>query len=136
MPEQTRERSFDELAKGLAGGTVSRRKALRLMGAALVGGALASIPGVASAKPTCTNRFPVRCGTKCCPEEARCVRGRCVCPAGESAACPSSTVQGSFFCCPVGTTCCSHPDVGGTMRSICCPTGLQCTPTELGPFCV
>jgi hypothetical protein len=47
MPEQTRERSFDELAKGLAGGTVSRRKALRLMGAALVGGALASFPGAA-----------------------------------------------------------------------------------------
>jgi len=47
MPERTRERSFDELAKGLAGGTVSRRKAIRLMGAALVGGALASVPGAA-----------------------------------------------------------------------------------------
>ena len=39
--------SFDELAMGLAEGTVSRRKALRLMGAALVGGALASFPGAA-----------------------------------------------------------------------------------------
>lgn len=45
MSEQTSERSFDELAKGLASGTVSRGKALRLMGAALVGGALASLPG-------------------------------------------------------------------------------------------
>ncbi len=40
------EATFDELAKGLAVG-VSRRKALRLMGAALVGGALASFPGAA-----------------------------------------------------------------------------------------
>jgi hypothetical protein len=38
---------FEDLAKGLASGTVSRRKTLQLMGAALVGGALASIPGVA-----------------------------------------------------------------------------------------
>jgi hypothetical protein len=41
------EPSFDELARGLAEGTVSRRKALRLVGAALVGGALASLPGAA-----------------------------------------------------------------------------------------
>ena len=41
------EPSFDELARGLAVGTVSRRKALRLVGAALVGGALASLPGAA-----------------------------------------------------------------------------------------
>jgi hypothetical protein len=45
MSPEARERSFDELAKGLAAGTVSRRKALRLMGAALFGGALASLPG-------------------------------------------------------------------------------------------
>jgi len=47
----SRENSFDQLAKGLASGTVSRRKALRLMGAALVGGALASIPAIAWTKP-------------------------------------------------------------------------------------
>ena len=45
-----REGSFDELAKGLASGAVSRRRALRLMGAALVGGALASFPGAAWSK--------------------------------------------------------------------------------------
>jgi hypothetical protein len=38
--------SLDELAKGLASGTLSRGKALRLMGGALVGAALASVPGV------------------------------------------------------------------------------------------
>jgi hypothetical protein len=46
----TREGSLDELAKGLAGGTVSRGKALRMLGAALFGGAVASIPGAALAK--------------------------------------------------------------------------------------
>ncbi len=35
--------SLDEVAKGLASGTISRGKVLRWMGAALVGGALASV---------------------------------------------------------------------------------------------
>jgi hypothetical protein len=35
MTQEARERSFDELAKGLATGTVSRRKVLTMMGAAL-----------------------------------------------------------------------------------------------------
>jgi hypothetical protein len=42
--------SFDELAKGLATGAVSRRKALRWMGGTLVGAVLASVPGVAQAQ--------------------------------------------------------------------------------------
>jgi hypothetical protein len=43
------EHSLDELAKGLASGTLSRSRAIKLMGAALLGGVLASIPGVALA---------------------------------------------------------------------------------------
>jgi hypothetical protein len=39
--------TFDDLAKGLASGTLSRGKALRLLGGALVGATLASLPGVA-----------------------------------------------------------------------------------------
>ena len=41
------ELSLDELAKGLASGTFSRGKAIRLVGGALLGAALASVPGVA-----------------------------------------------------------------------------------------
>jgi hypothetical protein len=37
--------SFDELAKGLANGSVSRGHPLRLIGSTLLGGVLASIPG-------------------------------------------------------------------------------------------
>jgi hypothetical protein len=47
MTKEARERCFDELASGLASGTLARGKALRLMGAALVGGTLAFFPGVA-----------------------------------------------------------------------------------------
>jgi hypothetical protein len=39
--------SFDELAKRLATGAVSRRKVLRWMGGAFVGAALASVPELA-----------------------------------------------------------------------------------------
>lgn len=46
-----REGSFEELSKGgLASVNFSRGKALRIMGAALVGGALASFPGAAWSK--------------------------------------------------------------------------------------
>jgi hypothetical protein len=41
--------SLDDLAKELAKGSVSRRQALKLIGAALVGAGAALIPGVASA---------------------------------------------------------------------------------------
>ena len=47
MATETTERSFDELTRGLATGSISRGKALRLMGVALVGSTLASFPGVA-----------------------------------------------------------------------------------------
>ena len=70
--------SFDELAIGLSNGTLSRGKALRLMGAALVGGALASIPGIAWAKPKPE-------GAKC-KRNKQCASGQCVddvCGGGE-----------------------------------------------------
>jgi len=66
---------FDDLARGLAVGTLSRRGALRLLGSALVGGVLASIPGVALAQQGgtraceqfCTQAFPPG------PERGRCI---------------------------------------------------------------
>src|SRR5215210_5552229 len=67
MSPEARESSFDELARGLASGNLTRGKALRLMGAALVGSTLASIPGIARAKPKpgkCNH--PKQCGTPEC----------------------------------------------------------------------
>jgi hypothetical protein len=64
MSPEPRDHSFDELTRGLASGTLSRGKALRLMGAALVGGTLASIPGIAwGAKRTCKSK---QCRKKGC----------------------------------------------------------------------
>jgi hypothetical protein len=70
MSPEARDHSFDELTRGLASGTLSRGKALRLMGAALVGGALASIPGIAWAKPK-------PAGAKC-NHNHQCASGQCV----------------------------------------------------------
>jgi hypothetical protein len=87
VARETRERSFDELARGVASGTLSRSKALKLMGAALLGGTLASIPGIAWAKLK-----PV--GAKCQRNE-QCASGQCVdgvCGGGACAVCPEPCV--------------------------------------------
>jgi Stigma-specific protein, Stig1 len=84
---------FDELARGLADGSVTRAKALRLMGGALVGAALASVPGVAWANDRCS-QGQTRCGDRCvnlqtnerhcgscrnrCASKQTCCNGRCV----------------------------------------------------------
>jgi hypothetical protein len=101
--------SVDELAKGLATGTLSRRKALRLVGAALVGGVLASIPGVAWAQP----QRPAGACRPQCPEGYTCTR--------------SSRERGQggkqiFFCCPADPQgeCCLPEDF--------CPSGECCLP--------
>jgi hypothetical protein len=117
--DHTGEHSFDELARGLVTGSVSRRKALRLMGAALLGGALASIPGVALAAP-CPS------GQTLCPERGVrpfCCEGVC-CKGGGGPGfcCPAQSPQcckarGQTACCDTGTICCLTPD------------GLTCTDT-------
>jgi Stigma-specific protein, Stig1 len=116
----TEEHSFDELAKGLASGTVSRHRVLKLMGGALLGALLATIPGVGWAQPgtgggkgggggapqgRCPSGF-TNCRGKCvilaedrnncgacgviCPEGRSCTNGACV----EQSPCPS----GQTFC--------------------------------------
>src|SRR5688500_8651410 len=64
----TRERSFDDLVKAFASGTVSRRRLLGVMGKALVGSALVSIPGVAS---TASGALAQQCETVCDRTEYR-----------------------------------------------------------------
>ena len=90
MARETRESSFDELAKGLASGTVSRGKALRWIGSALGGVALASVPGVAWA--TDCKPYGRRCtgDRQCCSRN--CIRN----PSGEGRICG----------CPTGRTRC------------------------------
>jgi len=71
MATETTQSSLDELARGLASGSISRRKALKLMGAALLGGTLASIPGIAwGAK--------LKPGGARCKRNEQCASGQCV----------------------------------------------------------
>ncbi len=78
--------SFDELAKGLAEGKLTRRKALRLLGATLVGGVLASVPSIAWAAKPAPCPSGNKCGKNCCPDATFvCSQGKCACPTGQTA---------------------------------------------------
>jgi hypothetical protein len=87
MASETTQSSLDELAKGLASGTLSRGKAIRWMGGALLGAALASVPGVALADDDC-RRLGGECrrDSQCCSRN--CIRRGddkvCACPEGQS----------------------------------------------------
>src|SRR5215212_9335624 len=109
-----RERSFDALARGLANGGFSRRRALQLLGGALLGGAVASIPGVgwlagdsgqAQAAPggsTCSNAGQSCKAQKCCQGLT------CIGQSGNRVCCPKARVCGPI-CCPEGATCLNCP---------------------------
>ena len=122
MSPEARERSFDALAKGLASGTVSRGKALKLMGATLVGGALASVPGIAWAAPK------PRPNGRRCKTNSQCVSQNCVdrvCQAGGGDPEPTCTPS-----CPEGEECIGQEGTPPFCVPICtpsCPEGVcQC----------
>jgi hypothetical protein len=142
MSPEARERSFDELARGLASGSISRRKALRLMGAALLGGTLASFPGAAWAAEG-GNRECV----KCCKEKfgpGR-KRGQCI-SAGARGECPvTCDGNGGGGCVPSEVTCFSETSSGctcventctGTVNCVCCPPGGPCPCVDLTDPCL
>jgi hypothetical protein len=83
---QPTNQSFDDLAKGLASGTLSMGKALRWMGGALLGAALASVPGVAWADGCRRLGRECRRDSQCCSRN--CIRRRgdkvCGCPEDQS----------------------------------------------------
>jgi hypothetical protein len=113
--------SIDALAKGLADGTMSRLEAVRLVGAALLGGALASVPGFAWAR-----QESVPSSAAC---ESYCIRNF---PAGrERAQCISQGARGSGPCyeCNVGLS----PAAGPHLQ---CPPNTVFDPNaEFGTCC-
>ena len=155
MATETTQSSLDELAKGLANGTLSRGKAIRLVGGALLGTALASFPGVAWANDCRRLGRECRRDSQCCSRN--CVRRGddkvCGCPEGKSScndrcvnldrnenhcgSCSNRCVEGQEcvggVCqCLSGTTLC-----GGQCVSTTCPEGqtfntdtCQCETTE------
>ena len=139
MSGEARERSFDELARGLASGSLSRRKALRLMGGLLVGSTLGSLPGVAWADDDDCKRRGRRCtrNRQCCSKN--CIEnpaGRggkvCGCPTGKTPCqehcvknCTSPKVLDTNTCqCVCPTVACE----GGTVNSTTCE--CECAPLK------
>jgi hypothetical protein len=90
--------TFDSAARGLADGSVSRGKALRMLAASLFGGALVAAPAaVAVAAPK-----PGAGGSKGCPTGQVRVNGQCQCPTDP---CPVSGQTRNAQCqceCPGG----------------------------------
>ena len=131
---------LDSLARGLADGSVSRRKALRLMGAALVGTTLASIPGVALAAPP-----PGR--GKCKPPKERIRGGGCQCPAQPSCTNSGGTVNQDTCACqcppnyqydPILNQCEAVPGTGCNPAypdSFICPGSDFCCVITNGQCC-
>jgi hypothetical protein len=119
--------SFDELAIGLASGKLSRGKAIRLMGAALVGGVLASVPGVAwAAKPLGYKGCPIA-GTCRVNGECECRRGVVVTPVGGGdpfCSCNFECHDGPCEDCPEGYVCVNFteglcPGLTNCARGVC-----------------
>ena len=93
MTDDRREGFFDDLARGLADGSLTRGKALRLMGAALLGGTLASIPGVALAANPCPSPR-IKCRGQCCAEGVTTCQGT-----GRNKTCGPVTCQSGLTNC-------------------------------------
>jgi hypothetical protein len=87
--------SLDDLAKELASGTISRRKAVRLLGAALLGGVLGSVPGMALGQ----SRGNSACA-QCCQETFP--------PGRERGQCVRECAIGQGPCGPCPQTCCCN----------------------------
>jgi hypothetical protein len=124
LPQGGVELSLDELAKGLATGTLSRGKAIRWMGGALLGAALASFPGVAWANDCRRLGRECRRDSQCCSRN--CVRR------GDDKVCG----------CPEGKTRCKYRCVNlQTNERHCgscgnrCDEGEQCVRGECTPTC-
>jgi Stigma-specific protein, Stig1 len=148
MTDQTHEHSLDQLAKGLATGTLSRGKAIRWMGGALLGAALASFPGVGWANDCRRLGRECRRDSQCCSRN--CVRRGddkvCACPEGKSR-CGDRCVNlkrnenhcgECFNRCDEGVECVEGVCGGG--RPICTPSCEPCfcagLPDGTGTFCV
>src|SRR5215207_2662128 len=128
-----REHSLDTLAKGLANDTISRRDALKWVGAAIVGGLLSAIPGVAWGAPPRTP--PGHGGTPPGlspppppqespppppPSESPPPPPPVPCPED-----PAGFCEPGFHCCG-GTGCISNAHICCTLGWVCIPPGEQC----------
>jgi hypothetical protein len=151
VSQQTSNQSFDELASGLASGTLSRGKALRLMAAALLGGALSFTPKVAEAEAI---HPPHKCNSAGVCTEGSCCGGTCcgvedlgTTPAQfvscltAASGCPRRVGTGCYHTieAPLQPTCLANCGGGRACEaSADCPSGMVCAQQEgasPGYFC-
>jgi hypothetical protein len=121
---------FDDLARGLADGTITRGKALRLMGAALVGGSLASLgireagadaPGCKRAGKHCTR------DTQCCGNLV-CLSGTCQTPTTTTTETPTTTTTETPTTTTTETPTTTTTETPTTTTTIMCiPNGSTCS---------
>ncbi len=107
--EPAAEHSLDALAKGLADRSLSRRDALKWVSGALLGGLLASIPGVALATHD-ERHNPHSQGGGACPEGLTKCQGRCVNLSNNNEHCGQCNVR----CSPNVEQCVNGTCVGAT----------------------
>src|SRR5215212_430252 len=127
QPMAREEGFFDELARGLADGSLTRGKALRLMGAALVGGTLGSLGiGEAGADPPGCKRNGKHCtrNDQCCGNLV-CVSGTC--QEAQTTTTPTTSTSTTPMCQPIDGTCsangqcCSGRCAGSMCAEPCFP---------------
>jgi hypothetical protein len=132
LPQERIIYGFDEAAKGLAGGTISRGRALKLTGSALLGGGLlALLPDAADAQQQqCANKKAINnrnCPRSTCGLNNRCrcattVRDIKTCVNFRNASCPTRNQCNSTRDCARGRVCvkvggcCGHKN-----RHLCAP---------------
>jgi hypothetical protein len=129
-------RAFDDLASGLANGTITRRRALRLAGASLLGVAgLGAAAREAEAAATCPTDTRPGCLTPCTNtrKECTCIRtveGRKACVRG----CCSNRTCDSGSDCRRGEVCmktgCCNEDQPTCVRRCSEPLPRRCADVE------
>ena len=137
------DRNFDSLAKGLAEGRITRGRALKMLGAALFGGALTTaVPGLAFAQPECKNNAEcvAQFGTSSVCTGKGAANARCVCSSGfqtctnnhcikcegdqtfDADACTCNDVPVTITCGGQNASCVPNSTASGE----CCDPGLVC----------
>jgi hypothetical protein len=134
VSQETSNRYFDELAREVASGTLSRGRMLRLMGAAFLGGTLASLGIGESAADQCKRNGKVcKKDTQCC--SGKCEGGKCVCPTINCGVGTLNQNTCTCECTPAAAGDCarnSNPNFQGCCPNLqsfgCVPRGTVCSP--------
>lgn len=130
--DATEEYSFDDAAKGLASGTLSRTRALRMAGAALASALLLPL----LPKPAQADNFTTRCSRKngtvcrigqskiCCPEDSICAtvlggENEGICVKRASIEWDGDCSPSSVGSCPNGKVCASCAAGAAMGRGLC-----------------